>query len=221
MDWLWLLLGLAVVWPVGRRLLRARRERFIRNYTFHAAVGKALSERRPELDESQRQQVLAALRDYFVLCLHSRQMVAMPSQVVDDAWHAFILYTRAYELFCRRAFGRFLHHTPAEAYPASLDGLAMLRHTWALACAQEGLNVEAAEHLPRLFAIDRDLAIHDGYYYLLDCTGQRVDEQGHEQFCAAALARSAPRLSPSSPSSGKSEGGGGCTGSCGGGCGGD
>lgn len=37
----------------------------------------------------------------------------MPSQVTDDLWHEFILCTRHYDAFCRRAFGGFLHHTPA------------------------------------------------------------------------------------------------------------
>ncbi len=39
----------------------------------------------------------------------------MPSQVVDDAWHEFILFTRAYQQYCNKALGRYLHHTPAEA----------------------------------------------------------------------------------------------------------
>lgn len=37
------------------------------------------------------------------------------TQIVDDAWHAFILDTPAYAEFCRDALGRFLHHRPAEA----------------------------------------------------------------------------------------------------------
>lgn len=37
--------------------------------------------------------------------------VSMPSQIVDDLWHEFILYTRDYQKFCRWAFGRLLHHT--------------------------------------------------------------------------------------------------------------
>ncbi|CAH0442450.1 glycine-rich domain-containing protein [Ralstonia pseudosolanacearum] len=39
----------------------------------------------------------------------------MPSRVADDLWHAFILYTREYRDFCRRAFGKFLHHLPSAA----------------------------------------------------------------------------------------------------------
>lgn len=36
----------------------------------------------------------------------------MISSAVDEAWHAFLLFTREYEEFCRTQFGRFLHHCP-------------------------------------------------------------------------------------------------------------
>lgn len=35
-----------------------------------------------------------------------------PSRVVDDAWHEFILCTRAYADYCQAQFGRFIHHHP-------------------------------------------------------------------------------------------------------------
>ncbi len=45
----------------------------------------------------------------------AKRMVAMPSQVVDVAWHELILHTRLYQHVCRKGLGRFLHHTPAQA----------------------------------------------------------------------------------------------------------
>jgi len=38
----------------------------------------------------------------------------MPSNLVDDAWHEFILDTASYIEFCEGAFGEYLHHTPEE-----------------------------------------------------------------------------------------------------------
>lgn len=35
-----------------------------------------------------------------------------PSPLVDDYWHAFVLRTHDYAEFCRRNFGRFIHHQP-------------------------------------------------------------------------------------------------------------
>nr|CAI43944.1 hypothetical protein [Sorangium cellulosum] len=34
---------------------------------------------------------------------------------VDEAWHQFALFTLEYAEFCRRFFGRFLHHAPSNA----------------------------------------------------------------------------------------------------------
>ena len=48
----------------------------------------------------------------------------MPSQVTDDLWHEFILYTRNYEDFCRRAFGRFRYVPDCSALRAGGDGSA-------------------------------------------------------------------------------------------------
>jgi hypothetical protein len=31
---------------------------------------------------------------------------------IDEAWHAHILFTRAYAEFCARVFGNFFHHDP-------------------------------------------------------------------------------------------------------------
>lgn len=53
--------------------------------------------------------VARALRQFFLAHLQSDpQYVSMPSQVDDELWHEFILYTRNYDAFCRRAFGRFM-----------------------------------------------------------------------------------------------------------------
>lgn len=35
-----------------------------------------------------------------------------PSRLVDYGWHAFILHTVDYALFCERVVGRFVHHVP-------------------------------------------------------------------------------------------------------------
>lgn len=32
--------------------------------------------------------------------------------IIDEMWHAFILYTQIYADFCQKYFGRFIHHPP-------------------------------------------------------------------------------------------------------------
>ncbi len=99
--------------------------------------------------------MLQGLREYFLLCHRAGQrMVAMPSQAVDVVWHEFILFTRAYQGFCRRALGRFLHHVPAEAMRTPTDAQDGIKRAWRLACHREGLDPKTPERLPLIFALD-------------------------------------------------------------------
>lgn len=45
----------------------------------------------------------------------------VPSPLVDEFWHQFILYTRDYAEFCEKHFGRFIHHDPKN-YSSNPDG---------------------------------------------------------------------------------------------------
>ena len=40
---------------------------------------------------------------------------AIPSPIIDEGWHAFVLFTKDYENFCKKFFGTFLHHEPHRA----------------------------------------------------------------------------------------------------------
>lgn len=33
---------------------------------------------------------------------------------IDDMWHTFLMFTEEYENFCKRYFGRFIHHAPKD-----------------------------------------------------------------------------------------------------------
>jgi len=205
-----LLLIAATLW---RNWSRRRRESYIENFPYQRMLDKRLEARRPELTESQRNEVFSALIDYFSICNKAgRRMVAMPSQVVDDAWHEFILFTRQYDKYCRNAFGRFLHHTPAEAMSTPTQASDGLRRAWRLACRREGINPQKPERLPRLFALDSRLGIAGGFAYHLDCMAARQggDASG---YCASHI-----ECGGSSGSDGCSgDSGSGCSGGCGGG----
>jgi uncharacterized membrane protein YgcG len=52
-------------------------------------------------------------------CERSTRPLA-PPEAVDHAWHAFILHTYDYAVYCRDRFRRFIHHRPMEgADPAA------------------------------------------------------------------------------------------------------
>jgi hypothetical protein len=122
---------LGFVW-LARRTAAAR-DAFIAGYRFPPEVGHAVARCYPHLNEYQVEEVIEQLRGYLGLCRRSRTLLAMPSQAVDVAWHALILSARHYQQFCQRAFGRFLHHTPASAMPNPTASNAALRRCWHLA----------------------------------------------------------------------------------------
>ena len=64
------------------------------------------------LPEEWADMAILEFRRYLALRLLSRGPVMMLSAVVDDVWHASILFTRLYADLCQRVFGYFLHHDP-------------------------------------------------------------------------------------------------------------
>ena len=178
-----------IVWVLWRNWARSRRVAYIDNFPYARLLDKRLATRRPELSEAQRQAVFVGLNDYFQLCrIAGKRMVAMPSQAVDDAWHEFILFTRQYDKFCQGAFGRFLHHTPAEAMSAPTQASEGIRRAWRLACAREKIDPQKPDRLPRLFALDAILLIAGGFIYHLDCMAAQKAGLG-DGYCAAMQSR--------------------------------
>lgn len=179
------------------------RAAFIETYIFPQRLQQQLKVKYPHLTDDQCDRVIDGLREYFQLNLMARkQMVAMPSQVVDIAWHEFILFTRHYDAFCKQGLGRFLHHTPAEAMQSPTQAQEGIKQAWKLSCRRENIDPKKPTRLPLLFALDAELSITDGFKYELDCKG--LKDQG---YCASHIGC-----------------GGGCGGDsdgCGGGCGGD
>lgn len=65
---------------------------------------------------SEAEQLFSEVKRYLVLTDVSRDAVlGMYSARVDEAWHAFILYTAEYADFCTRFFGRHIGHAPKNA----------------------------------------------------------------------------------------------------------
>lgn len=147
-----------------------RRARYIRTYRFPPGLMQKFARRRPGLAYRDLQSTTEALRQFFLAYLKSgRKPVTMPSQVTDDLWHEFILYTRHYDAFCRKAFGGFLHHTPAAVMGQNRENSTGLRRVWWHTCRNEGIDPRKPARLPLLFALDGKLQVADGFVYSLDC----------------------------------------------------
>ncbi len=222
-----LIVALLVRTLLSRWRIAARAE-YIRRFTLPPDLYDKLRQKRPSLTLKDCQLVGQALRQFFLAYLKSgREFVSMPSQVADDLWHEFILYTRHYEAFCKGAFGQFLHHSPAAVLGSNRQGNAGLRRVWWFVCKEENINPRKATRLPLLFAIDTKLGITDGFRYAVDCQVLRRsnDKAGSDAgtvYCAGDFSDSG--VDGSTDGWGDalgSDGGDGDAGCGGGGCGGD
>lgn len=220
-----LAIALIVLWSRWRRAVRAE---FIRSYRLPPGLYAKLQAKRPELTLKDCQLTAHALRQFFLAYLKSgRQFVSMPSQVADDLWHEFILYTRHYDAFCKEAFGRFLHHTPAAVLSKDKQNNTGLRRVWWYTCKEENINPRQPTRLPLLFALDAKLGIADGFVYTPNCAALRDNRNdtgtGSTPYCGSDFSDSSFDGSTDGfgdSSSGNSGGDGGGDGGSGGGCGG-
>lgn len=206
------------VWIEQQRLRRAE---FIRRYPWPRGLLDKLAAQHEGFTRKETALVSEGLRQFFLAYLNSGlREVAMPSQVADDLWHEFILYTRDYGRFCGGAFGRFLHHTPAVALreDAPRDNSA-LRRVWWQCCQDENIDPERPTRLPLLFALDSKLKIPNGFVYVPDCEELRRNGDRGTQ-CAGDLSRQSSSCSGGGDGCSGSDGsdsGGGDGGGCGGG----
>lgn len=213
--------ALVVVWSRWRR---AQRAEYIRHYDFPPGLIEKLRQRRPQLGVKDGQLVAHALRQFFLAHLNSgRRFVSMPSQVADDLWHEFILYTQHYGQFCQKAFGRFMHHSPAVVLGSVRASNTGLRRCWWYTCLEENINPRQATRLPLLFALDAKLGIEDGFRYVADCQGlrrQNDDGSSSPVYCGSDMSSSSFDGGTDGFGDSAGDGGGDASGGCGGGCGG-
>jgi hypothetical protein len=217
-------IGLSINASAQRR--RKRREAFIRSYRFPAVLRFKLTSKHPQLSTEQVELVFRALRQYFQACLGSGAVtlggsVGMPSRVVDDLWHEFMLISREYANFCEQAFGGFLHHAPDSEMKASMQ--TALSNTLNVLKPRGGVPPEVATlaGIPLLFAIDKALAIPNGYYHdanTLAAIEARRHMPQNSGSCGASMHVSSG--CGASTGSGCADGGSSDGGADGGGCGG-
>lgn len=183
-------IGSAVLFGKWQTLRRAE---FIRTFIWPPGLLARLEQRHPGFARKDSALVSRGLRQFFLAYLMSgKRYVSMPSQVADDLWHEFILYTREYDAFCRRAFGSFLHHMPAvvlvKERRQSNEGL---RRVWWYCCKYENIDPVRPTRLPLLFALDDKLNIPNGFVYHPDCEAlRRIGIGGSSPYCGGDFADS-------------------------------
>ncbi len=86
-----------------------------------------------------------------------------PVSVIDEMWHAFLVYTRDYEAFSKRYFGAMVHHVPTPASVRRADArLAKADPARARAAAAARLEAEVS-------------VVYDGL-------GERIVRRWYEQY---------------------------------------
>jgi hypothetical protein len=202
--------------------LRLRRAEFIRTYRWPPGLLQKLIEHHPSLSRKDAALVSRGLRQFFIAYLMSgRRFVSMPSRVADDLWHEFILYTRDYQRFCRKAFGGFLHHMPAVVLSEDRKSNEGLRRVWWYCCKYENIDARNPTRLPLLFALDTKLNIPNGFVYHPRCEELRQGGSATVycggEFASASVDGSTAGFGDSGggwggDGGGSSDGGGGCGG---------
>jgi hypothetical protein len=193
-----------------------KRLAFINDYAWPPGLIAKLRRTFPDLKLGDEEKIASGLKQFFRAYFKcGTNPVAMPSQAADELWHEFILYTKAYQQFCDRAFGKFLHHTPAIALAqGAKDSNAALRRVWWQACKEEKIDPHNPTALPLLFRLDAELNIPNGYHYSPNCEALRQKGVAGSQ-CGGDFSS----LGFDGGTSGLGDGGG--DGDGGGGCGGD
>jgi hypothetical protein len=201
-------IGAALLVVIVPRWLQLRRAEFIRTYRWPAGLLERLEKCRPALERKNSALVSRGLRQFFIAYLMSgKRYVSMPSQVADDLWHEFILYTREYDVFCRRAFGGFLHHTPAVVLSEHRKSNEGLRRVWWYCCKYENIDPVNPTRLPLLFALDSKLNIPNGFVYHPRCEELRKNGSG-AAYCGGDFADSSVDGSSAGFGDAGSDGGG-------------
>ena len=228
--WAFYLFATVVLIALVRQWTRAVRQRTIREAPLPHFLQRKLREAYPHLSARDCELVERGLRQFFMACLRSNtQFVAMPSKAVDALWHEFILHTQAYNRWCDRALGFFLHHTPAEALGKKARHNDGLRRCWYWACKEESIDPKAPSRLPLLFALDAKFAIPGGFTYVPDCAdiARKSDAggSGSDSYCGTSFSDgshsgSSGDFGGADSSDGGGDGGGGDGGCGGSGCGG-
>jgi hypothetical protein len=72
-------------------------------------VDRIAKEHNLSLGEAEK--IFLATKQFLYIC-GTRNGTWGPTFEIDKGWHEFLMYTRQYQKFCQRFFGRFIHHRP-------------------------------------------------------------------------------------------------------------
>ncbi len=140
----------------------------VHGYRFSDEIGASLKSKYPHLSTPDCAEILAAVRDAYLIAAAEATTPALPSLAVAHAWTALpgdSRYRKRLTLLgpCAAVQPGFV------AEGQSSDALST---TWRLCCEREEIDQHFPGRLPRLFALDARLAIPGGSRYCIEADNQ-------------------------------------------------
>jgi len=95
--------------------IQQHRINYIQNFNFPEYIVKRFQNENNVKDEDLPI-IIEAFKSYLMIFTgRKKNFCPMPSTIVDELWHTFLLFSKEYTFFCKKAFGFYLHHTPNES----------------------------------------------------------------------------------------------------------
>ena len=97
-------------------------------YQIPSGLIERLKQKKPfdSITDMQIKEILDEFKKYIaILVINNRKgtRVEMVSELVDEVWHTFILFTNEYKKFCNTIFGEYIHHEPNVSSRYGVDPL--------------------------------------------------------------------------------------------------
>lgn len=66
-----------------------------------------------DITETEAEDIFTETKKFLYLSQLAGIFIPDELLILDEMWHNFILFTKEYQAFCEKNFGRFVHHQPA------------------------------------------------------------------------------------------------------------
>lgn len=215
-------------------LLRKSRLTYIKNYQFPSIVIKKFMESYPKLSVEDVKNVELGLKQFlmmYALCQEGskpKHGFLMPSRLVDELWHNFMLDSYNYAKFCKHVYGSMFHHKPGPDNGGNKKLHLEKKFSKELINTYEYLNtlkdytlVVTIGSVPLLFALDSLYKVEDGFYYdsqvMMNIVNAIMNNTAASSSESAGGCGGLIATDSAGSCSSSSDGGGSCGGGCGGG----
>lgn len=165
-----------IIFSIYKNVKYDQRKNFIENFDYSTIL------KNENINKSDKENITQGLKQFFLICLENKMQimslpsktVGLPSKILSMVLKEFMISSKEYELFCKKAFGKFLHYTDSEKMNAEpiecgiSESTFALVNTWNSACKIEEIDNIKPNKLPIIFSIDKITNIKNGLMYTLN-----------------------------------------------------